>query len=392
MKKKLLFINGHLEAGGCERSLVDLLQHLDYSRYDVDLLLLEGLGDYAEEVPKDVHVKLFSLNYAFGIFGECLRRARKNKDWFSLKFRLIYSLSAILGKPILSLSRGLFSSCAGSYDAVIAFRQGICTDMAAYVFRGKKKISWWHHGEYIYDSRQTEQINRAFERVDAVVTVSKYCARLIQENLPHAEGKTHVIPNMVCIDRIIEKSGQPCEPSFPDAKLKIISVARFSPEKNIPLCVRVASMLRDRDISFSWILIGDGECYSDIQKAVAENDLADRVLLVGRKANPFPWINAADVMVHPSLVESQGISILEAMALSKPVIAVQSSGPMEYVENGKNGFLTEANASSIVTLIQMLIDDPDMAKAVSIQAKATAACFSPEQIIQKLEKELRLSV
>ena len=44
MKKKILFINGHLIVGGVERSLVDVLRHLDYDKYDVDLLLLEDMG------------------------------------------------------------------------------------------------------------------------------------------------------------------------------------------------------------------------------------------------------------------------------------------------------------------------------------------------------------
>ena len=51
MKKKILFINGHLDSGGCERSLIDVLKKLDYKKYEVDLLLLEHTGDYLEEVP-----------------------------------------------------------------------------------------------------------------------------------------------------------------------------------------------------------------------------------------------------------------------------------------------------------------------------------------------------
>ena len=48
MKKNILFINGHLDVGGCERSLVDVLKNIDYSKYNVDLLLLEHKGDYIE--------------------------------------------------------------------------------------------------------------------------------------------------------------------------------------------------------------------------------------------------------------------------------------------------------------------------------------------------------
>lgn len=55
-KKRILFINGHLNAGGVERSLVDILKHMDYTKYAVDLLLLEDTGDYASELPSEVKV------------------------------------------------------------------------------------------------------------------------------------------------------------------------------------------------------------------------------------------------------------------------------------------------------------------------------------------------
>ena len=50
-RKKILFINGQLNVGGIEKSLVDLLNWIDYSQYDINLLLLEGMGDYVESLP-----------------------------------------------------------------------------------------------------------------------------------------------------------------------------------------------------------------------------------------------------------------------------------------------------------------------------------------------------
>ena len=58
MKKKILFINGHLNTGGVEKSLLDILTHLDYSKYEVDLLLTEELGDFAPQLPPQVQVLL----------------------------------------------------------------------------------------------------------------------------------------------------------------------------------------------------------------------------------------------------------------------------------------------------------------------------------------------
>ena len=58
MRKRLLFLNGHLDAGGVERSLAEILEHLDFDRYEVDLVLFERLGDYAAGLPRAVTVRL----------------------------------------------------------------------------------------------------------------------------------------------------------------------------------------------------------------------------------------------------------------------------------------------------------------------------------------------
>ena len=76
-KKRILFINGHLNAGGVERSLVDVLKHMDYTKYAVDLLLLEDIGDYASELPpevnvlfRDLHNTLVALPRRFGAVSQ----------------------------------------------------------------------------------------------------------------------------------------------------------------------------------------------------------------------------------------------------------------------------------------------------------------------------------
>ena len=51
-----------MNPGGAEKSLLDILKHIDYSKYHVELLLLEEFGDYTDEIPKEVEVRLFDLH------------------------------------------------------------------------------------------------------------------------------------------------------------------------------------------------------------------------------------------------------------------------------------------------------------------------------------------
>ena len=100
-KKRLLFVNGHLHTGGVEKALLDVLTHLDYSKYEVDLLLTEGLGDYASQLPPQVNVLLRSLEGTYGSLPKVLLRCLRHSDWFSLKMRLIFLLMRCFGSKAI---------------------------------------------------------------------------------------------------------------------------------------------------------------------------------------------------------------------------------------------------------------------------------------------------
>lgn len=96
--KKLLFINGHLNTGGVEKSLLDILKHLDYEKYEVDLLLLEELGDYASEIPEQVHVQLRCLKNTYGSVPSSLLCCIRQRDWFCFQMRLIFLMMKLFGQ------------------------------------------------------------------------------------------------------------------------------------------------------------------------------------------------------------------------------------------------------------------------------------------------------
>lgn len=385
--KRLLFINGHLNAGGCERSLVDLLRHLDYSEYQVDLLLLEGLGDYFSELPKEVSVRLFSLNQAFGPFRQCVRNAIINKDWFSLCFRLIYLLSSQFGRDKLQLSRHLFRGLASQYDAVIAYRPGICTDLAAYAFDADIKISWWHHGEFNYTENQTQELDNTYRRIDRIVAVSDSSATLVREHFIHARDKIIVIPNMICPEELEEKACKKTDVGLAKYDgLILVSVGRMSPEKNMILCPEIGKVLKEKGVAFKWYLVGDGEEYERINKRIHSLSLEDDFILTGRLSNPYPYIKMADMLIHPSRVESQGITILEAMALSTPVIAVKSAGPCEFIKDGDNGFLVEADAESASEKVINLVKERKKREDIKKKGKQTVAVYSSAVVVEAFSR------
>ena len=105
MKKKILFINGHLIVGGVERSLVDVLRHLDYDKYDVDLLLLEGYGDYLPEIPQEVNVMMYPLNDAGGPLLPTLWKNLIHGHFVLFFFRLLMLRSRKSGQKVMKYAR-----------------------------------------------------------------------------------------------------------------------------------------------------------------------------------------------------------------------------------------------------------------------------------------------
>ena len=390
MKRTILFINGHLDAGGCERSLVDVLNNINYDKYEVDLLLLEHTGDYLEEIPKAVNVKLYSLDNAFGRLIPCIKQAIMQRDWFSFFFRIEFMLGKKVSRYFLRKLRRLFKGLKDCYDVIVAYRPGICTELAAFTFDGKKKITWWHHGIMNFSGMAWEELHKSYQRMDCIVAVSKSSMTLLAENFSDIKEKLTVIPNMISPHELLKKTKMYEVAEFRDSVFKIITVGRMSPEKNMTLCPKVAAVLKMAGINFKWILIGDGEDERHISRMIIKYNLQEDVLMLGRSKNPYPYIAAADLMIHPSLIESQGITILESMALATPVIAVASAGPKEFIVSGKNGYLVAPEIDEIVKLTKKIYEDSELREKIVKNALETVRRVEPEYIMKQVENILEI--
>lgn len=376
--KRILFINGHLNTGGVERSLVDILKHMDYTKYAVDLLLLEDIGDYASELPSEVNVLFRDLHNTYGGFASSVRRCIAARDWMCLRLRMLFLLRKIFGSRALK-SAAILLLGEHHYDCVIGFRSGICSDLAAYSVQANRKITWWHHGEFNVDRAAYGDM---CGKMNAVAVVSQSCKAMLQEKLPELESKLVCIPNMLDAAAI----GQKAENSpYTGDMLHIVSVSRLAPEKHFENIIPVAKTLRDMSTDFVWHIVGEGPERSQLETLIAENDLKDHVILDGSKTNPYPYMKYADLFVHPSYVESQGLTVLEAMALGVPCVVTKSLGPCEFIEDGVNGLLTEQSPESLTEKALSILTD----KALYQSIKENTVCpeqFAPDRVMRQIEE------
>jgi len=376
--KKILFINGHLNTGGVERSLVDVLRHMDYTKYAVDLLLLEDIGDYASELPPEVKVLFRDIYHTYGSFASSIRRCIVAHDWMCLRLRFLFLLQKFFGACALKRVATILLG-KHHYDCVIGFRPGICSDLAAYSVQADRKITWWHHGEFNVDCAAYGDM---CSKMNAVAVVSQSCKAMLQEKLPELESKLVCIPNMLDAVAIGQKAGNS---PYTGDMLHIVSVGRLAPEKHFENVFPAAKALRQAGIDFAWHVIGDGPERSKLETLIAENDLKDHVILDGSKTNPYPYMKYADLFVHPSYVESQGLTVLEAMALDVPCVVTKSRGPCEFIEDGVNGLLTEQSPESLTEKVLSILTDKTLFQSI----KENTVCpeqFAPDRVMKQIEE------
>lgn len=376
--KRILFINGHMNTGGVEKSLLDILRHMDYSQYQVDLLLLEEIGEYEDQIPPEVNVHLKSLKNTYGPCLKSLRACVKARDWFGFQMRIIMVLMKFLGQRRISLARRLLTGTR-RYDCAIGFRPGICTQIAAFAVDAAVKATWWHHGEINVEHRRYLE---CAEACDKIVSVSDGCLELLSRTFPSIAEKLSVVPNMIDAQLIMRKADE----FFPYDRhdvTQIATICRLSPEKHIENAIYTAKALKKAGCSFQWHLIGGGGIEVQLREAAEAAGVADVLYFEGSQPNPYPYLKNADLFVHPSYVESQGIVILEAMALGVPCVVTKSLGPCEFIEDGVNGILTEQSPESLAEKVLEILRDRRLYEHV----RANTHCpekFMPDCVMKQI--------
>lgn len=145
------------------------------------------------------------------------------------------------------------------------------------------------------------------------------------------------------------RSGPWSKPGPPPGQgpLKILTVARLHPVKALDGLIRACGLLRDRGVDFVCRLVGDGPERAKLTELTARLDLTDRVKLTGAQyqdqvIDHYDW---ADVVALSSQSEGTPMTIIEAMAKARPVIAPAITALPEMVIHDRTGFLTEPDSA-----------------------------------------------
>lgn len=156
--------------------------------------------------------------------------------------------------------------------------------------------------------------------------------------------------------------------------LLLLAVCRLTKYKRPKLAIRVVKNLVDSGINAKLIILGKGELMDDLRALINELGLQEHVYLAGYVNNVLDYMAAADLFIHPSLLESSCISLKEAALVNLPSVVCSGIGDFdEVIKNRENGFIVDQDnfIDETVAIIKEFRNDHEALNAIGKQIEHT---------------------
>lgn len=327
-KKNIVFVMYVLLDGGAEKALMTMLDNLDYSKYNVDLIVLAKEKSYLYNINKNVNV-----SYIYDTMGQLY------EDYVNGNFNLEFKKE---------------------YDIEIGFL-GIFTTWAICRFGSPnaRKITWLHGDfPYMVSGNSVEYVSDIYGRMDNVISVSDGVSKSFSDFLGGSlDSKLQRIYVPIDISQMRNLVLEDIE--YKKSKFTIMSIGRLSGEKGFDRLIRVHKRLIDEGIDNELIILGSGEDEVKLKKLVMDLRVEDSCKLIGYQKNPYPWIKMSDLFVSSSYTEALPLAIIDAMVLDKPIVATDTHGSRALFKD-KLGLMVSNSEDGLYYGLRLMILNQDV--------------------------------
>ena len=359
---KILFLTQNLGGGGAERVLVNLVNNMDKTKYDITVATMFGGGVNEKFLSKDV-------------------------KYFSKKAPLFPGVSQIMRFIPAKL---LYKYFVGNekYDVVVAFMHGLPAKViSGCTLKNAKKISWLHCG----DMNKTSMFRcfptfkgavKAYSSFDKILGVAKSVSDAFSKKTGLTENVGYCY-NVNDTDKIFTLSKEEVEL---DCKAPLVcSVGRFTSEKGFSRLIKISNRLHNEGVEHSLMLIGGGALEETI-KAEAEA-LNENVIFTGFQNNPYKYLNKADIFVCSSYFEGLSTATTEAVVLGLPTVSTDVSGAKEILgENNEYGLGVGMDDEDLYKGLKEMLTNDELRASYKEKAKIRGEFFNTETAVRETVK------
>jgi len=302
-RRSILLAVGSSEIGGAQKVLNAYIKELLKRDYSIVIVLPNG--PLVEHL-KSFNIKLYIVNFD--------------------SITILIKIAIILRKEKIAIINTYLTKCSLLFSFVnILFRIPIfCTLLNAIKHEKLNSIQKCVYPFLYY---------LLHKLCDGIIVNSEQNKKHFIDVAKMDGALVEVIYSGIDIDDIVRLESKKEE----DHELIIGAVGRLSPEKGHIYLIKALTYIAN--IKFQCLIVGDGPMRAELEKYVEEAKLSNRVKFLGFQTNIFQTMSQMDIIIMPSLNETFGLTIVEAFALKKIVIASNTGGIPELVKDGKTGLL-----------------------------------------------------
>jgi len=361
--KKILFLIHDLGQGGAEKVLVNLVNQLDRTKFDIYVTALFGGGVNEQFLAPDIH---FRTVFPRNIPG--------NSRWMKL-FTPSQLHCLIVREP---------------YDIEVAYLEGPSARVISGCHNSDAKLLSWIHSTTTEKSisksfRSGAEATKCYRSFDRIVCVSEGVKRSFSE-ISGIQDHCVVLHNTMDSSGILTMAGKSNLAFSMDGGVRLVSVGSLKNGKGFERLLRIMKRLRDESYPVNLYILGKGPLRSPLEEYVAQSGLEGAVTFLGYQTNPYKYVARCDLFVCASFAEGFSTAAMEALILGVPVCTVEVSGMKEMLgEHNEYGIVTENSEEALYEGIKSLLDDPSLLAHYREKAEERGKMYRSEESVRAVE-------
>jgi glycosyltransferase involved in cell wall biosynthesis len=346
-----------LGGGGAEMQALRVANHLDRSRFDVQIAVLRGGGSFESALADDVSLHILSD-------GNLISKAR--------------SLRALMRREKPDIVCSLLE--VPNLLAAWAARGVRPRPHLVACVQAPPSITWRGGG---LRPLFRAIVSRYYRRAERIIAISHGVAQDIFALAPGAETHTTTVYNAGVDERLHKLAAMPIDSSEkrPQGPL-LVACGRLTEQKGFPYLLDAFAMIR-REVpdAVLWIL-GEGPDREALEQQIENLSLGDSVRLLGFRDNPYSYMASADLFVLSSVFEGFGNVVAEALACGTAVVSTDCPyGPSEIITDGVSGLLVPPrDPQALAAAIVRVLREPGLRSTLAKRGQQRSRDFSAETI------------
>lgn len=358
-KRKLVHLTYDMRIGGTETVIKQLVEGIDNSKYDVEILCIEpNLGPFGKQLQM-AGINITNLNWVGGFNFKLILEIRKY-----IKNKKVDILHCHQYTPWFY---GVLAAALTSAAVIFTEHGRFYPDRTSWKRKVINPFLLLFTNQVTAISKATKLALNEFEFIpkDKISVIYNGI-----EGLQREPDKSKAIKNKYNVE---------------DNSIVFGTVARLDPIKNQTLMIEAFNRVHQVKSSAKLLIVGDGEERTKLENLVLKLELQESVIFAGYITEPKDYIACMDIFLLSSLSEGTSMTLLEALSLSIPCVVTDAGGNSEVIDHKESGLVTEN--SNELAFSEAMLDLAENREALSEYSLSAYKAFEERFKVTKMASE-----